>query len=130
MAIDFPLSPSLNDVYTFNGKSWRWNGYAWLSTTGASSSVAGVASINGITGAISLAGTTQEIEVDASTSNFVVGLPDDVKIAGNLGISGDLDITGNILVNGVIVTKTGFQGFTGDADLEYVEGVLVDGGEY
>lgn len=129
MAIDFPASPSLNDVYTYNSKSWIWNGYAWVTSAGASS-VAGVASFNGFTGPISLSGTTQEVEIDSSTANLVVGLPDNVKIAGNLGVSGDLDITGNILVNGVIVTKTGFQGFTGDADLEYLDGVLVDGGEY
>jgi hypothetical protein len=34
MAINFPVSPSVNDTYTFNGKTWVWNGYAWnLKTT-------------------------------------------------------------------------------------------------
>jgi hypothetical protein len=129
MPIDFPLSPSLNDIYTYNSKSWTWNGYAWVISMGVGS-VAGVASFNGFSGAISLSGTTQEIEINSSTANLVVGLPDNVKITGNLGISGDLDISGNIRVNGLIVTKTGFQGFTGDSDLEYIDGVLVDGGEY
>jgi len=27
--IDFPASPSLNDTYSFGGKTWIWNGYAW-----------------------------------------------------------------------------------------------------
>ena len=34
------------------------------------------------------------------------------------------------MVDGLIITKTGFQGYTADADLEPVEGVILDGGEY
>lgn len=29
MAINFPLSPTLNQIYTYSGKTWKWNGYAW-----------------------------------------------------------------------------------------------------
>ena len=29
MAINFPLSPSLNDTYTYNSKTWKWNRTAW-----------------------------------------------------------------------------------------------------
>jgi hypothetical protein len=29
MALDFPSSPTLNQVYTSGGISWKWNGYAW-----------------------------------------------------------------------------------------------------
>jgi hypothetical protein len=29
MALNFPDSPSLNDTYTFNNKTWVWNGTAW-----------------------------------------------------------------------------------------------------
>jgi hypothetical protein len=29
MALDFPSSPVLNQVYTSGGTSWKWNGYAW-----------------------------------------------------------------------------------------------------
>ena len=28
-ALNFPNSPSLNEIYTANGKSWRWDGYSW-----------------------------------------------------------------------------------------------------
>lgn len=29
MPLNFPTSPNLNDVYSFGGKSWIWNGAAW-----------------------------------------------------------------------------------------------------
>ena len=29
MPLDFPTSPALNDIYTYNGSSWQWNGSAW-----------------------------------------------------------------------------------------------------
>lgn len=30
MALDFPNSPSVNDEYTAQGRTWTWNGTAWL----------------------------------------------------------------------------------------------------
>ena len=30
-ALNFPTSPTLNQIYTANGKSWRWDGTAWKS---------------------------------------------------------------------------------------------------
>jgi len=30
MALDFPYPPTLNQVYTQGGVSYRWNGYAWV----------------------------------------------------------------------------------------------------
>ena len=32
-ALNFPTSPTLNQVYTSNGKSWRWDGTAWKTFT-------------------------------------------------------------------------------------------------
>ncbi len=29
-ALDFPASPSVNDVYTANGAAWKWNGESWI----------------------------------------------------------------------------------------------------
>lgn len=31
VALSFPTTPSTNDVYTANGKSWRWDGVSWNS---------------------------------------------------------------------------------------------------
>lgn len=33
-AINFPGSPSVNDVHTENGKAWKWDGTSWLSILG------------------------------------------------------------------------------------------------
>lgn len=35
MAITFPPSPSLNEVYTVGDKSWEWNGQFWDSIPGS-----------------------------------------------------------------------------------------------
>lgn len=32
--INFPTAPSVNDVYTYNGKSWRFNGTGWALSNG------------------------------------------------------------------------------------------------
>ncbi len=29
MAINFPSSPSLNQTYTYEGRTWKWNGVGW-----------------------------------------------------------------------------------------------------
>lgn len=29
MSLNFPISPSLGQIYTYLGRSWRWNGSAW-----------------------------------------------------------------------------------------------------
>ena len=42
----------------------------------------------------SIAGTTNEIEVSASTGSVTVGLPDNVTIGGTLTVTGDLTVNG------------------------------------
>ena len=34
MPLDFPANPSVNDTYSFGGKTWRWNGSGWQLSTG------------------------------------------------------------------------------------------------
>jgi len=33
MAIDFPNTPATNDTHTDSGKTWKYNGYAWVLQT-------------------------------------------------------------------------------------------------
>lgn len=46
-------------------------------------------------GVVSLTGTTNEIEVSASTGSITIGLPDNVTIGNNLTVTGDLTVNGN-----------------------------------
>ena len=45
-ALDFPISPSLNQIYNANGKRWQWNGSSWNRIPDP-----GTQGIQGITGA-------------------------------------------------------------------------------
>ena len=40
MPIDFPNSPTLNEIYTYSGKTWIWNGTSWQSQTSTTASSA------------------------------------------------------------------------------------------
>jgi hypothetical protein len=128
-----------NKYYYLSGGTG--NSY-WVEFTGGS---------GGGTGAVSsITGTPNEIEVSSSTGNVTIGLPNSINIAtsiniggitigvsgGNLYVSSGMDIFGNInttgtlLVDGLIITKTGFQGYTGTPELEPIEHVTLDGGDY
>jgi hypothetical protein len=70
MAIDFPNSPSLNQIYNYDGRSWQWNGVAWRAysasfgpigptgSTGAASTVTGPTGFTGSTGSTGPTGST------------------------------------------------------------------------
>lgn len=45
MALNFPSSPAVNDIYTSGGKSWKWNGTSWISNIDVFTSI-----VNTITG--------------------------------------------------------------------------------
>ena len=146
MPLNFPNSPVSNQLYTAYGKTWRWNGEGWESY-----SAIGVIGGSGS----NIIGTPGEIEVSAIGTTYTIGLPNDVNvsnsitsqyfnISGNtfsggpsgvtlgssLGVVGDINITGKLLVDGVIISKTGFSGFTLDGDVESVTDVSLDGGEF
>ena len=48
-ALNFPSSPSTNEIYTANGKSWRWDGTSWKTyfTLGVDSGGTGLTGISG-----------------------------------------------------------------------------------
>jgi hypothetical protein len=149
MPLNFPNSPVSNQLYTAYGKTWRWNGEGWESYTFT------VIGASGASGGAALVGTENEIEITASGNTYTIGLPDNVTVTdtltaqyfnvnGNtfsgspsgvtlsstLGVVGDINITGKLLVDGVIVSKTGFSGFTLDGTVEPITDVSLDGGEF
>ena len=48
------------------------------------------------TGVTSLTGTANEVTVSASAGAITIGLPDDVTIAGNLGVTGNFTVSGSV----------------------------------
>ena len=50
MAINFPLNPTLNEIYSYNGLSWQWNGSYWQSFPPSSGATGVVTSIIASTG--------------------------------------------------------------------------------
>ena len=86
MALNFPQSPALNDVYTYNGWSWRWNGTSWVTNTlivGPSGPTGplgptGATGVQGPTGAqgdrySTTSSTPLSIPTDGSTVTITVG---------------------------------------------------------
>lgn len=72
MAINFPSNPSTNQIYTYNGKSWIWNGTAWDLYT----STAFVNTLNGFTGGVTLAGGTY-INISTAGNIITISSPGD-----------------------------------------------------
>lgn len=147
MPIDFPTTPLVNDLYSFAGSVWVWNGYAWklyagsagevvTSFNGLTGDVSGVSTVNGATGNITNVAKTDVSNIFSSLQTFVSGISasgstfGSIFVSENIDIGGNINILGTLSVDGLIVTKTGFSGFTLDSDLETVEGVLLDGGEF
>jgi hypothetical protein len=44
-ALDFPSSPSINDVYSANSKTFVWNGTSWINTTAGFTGSAGPSNV-------------------------------------------------------------------------------------
>lgn len=129
---DFLISG--NQFITYNNLSSTILKDAVTSVNGSTGDITSVSKFNGLTGDVqgvsSISGTTSQIFLSGSTGNVVISFPNGVTMPGDLVVTGNLNILGYLLVDGVIVTKTGFQGFTGNATQEFVDYVDMDGGEF
>ena len=56
--VNFPTDPTTNEVYTFGGRSWQWNGRAWQS----------VSTFTGYTGSV---GYTGSAAAATATGEFI-----------------------------------------------------------
>ena len=70
MPLNFPNSPSLNQIYTSGSNSWKWDGTVW---NAISSSQLGIDGAAGATGAVGATGATgaqgpQGIQGNVSTA--------------------------------------------------------------
>ena len=78
-AFDFPSSPSVNQTYTANGVTWKWNGTMWMRVSGA-----------GYLEKIEEGNS--KVEVDDSGSGFITATTDGterlrITSAGKIGIN-------------------------------------------
>jgi collagen type VII alpha len=137
MPLSFPLNPTLGQVYTNAGNSWRYDGERWRpilfqGATGATG-VAGAtgatgpagATGSGATGATGIAGNIGATGATGLTGATGAGLTGNVGATGATGISGNIGatgatgigtagatgLTGNIGATGA----TGATGLTGNA---------------
>jgi hypothetical protein len=88
-ALDFPASPTLNQLYTANGNTWQWNGESWVSYT--PSGILPV--VNGGTGADTPSGARTNLsaqETLVSGTNIKTINSTSLLGSGNIVISADI----------------------------------------
>jgi hypothetical protein len=126
MALDFPTSPSTNQIFTSNGKTWKYDGTAWrtLNVTGITGGGTGLTAINagdaflssnsggsGLTYRSFVAGSGISFSIDASSVTFTAS----GTISGSgtsayvpLWTSGGTALTNSLISqNGTIINVAG-----------------------
>ena len=95
MAINFPISPSLNQIYSYNGLSWQWNGSYWMSFPPSSGATGVVRTLTASTG-LSANTTTGDITI------LFTGSTGSVFTGGT--VSGATSFTGGLSANTISAT--------------------------
>ena len=70
-AFDFPNSPSLNDTYTANGVSFKWNGTVWQRISAST----GAQGATGPTGAQGATGSGGSTGAQGATGSTLTNIP-------------------------------------------------------
>lgn len=67
-ALNFPTSPALDQTYTANGFTWKWNGTSWVALPAVDpATITGVVLLeNGGTGAATASGARANLEAQAT----------------------------------------------------------------
>jgi hypothetical protein len=105
MSVNFPATPSVNQVYSYNGSTWQWNGRFWQAQT--------VPEIQGSTGATGPQGATGAGATGATGSQGPQGNIGPTGSTGATGL-GATGATGPAGTNGTI----GVDGATGATGIQ------------
>ena len=122
MAIDFPASPSVNDIHTSGGKRWTWNGTSWersgtpgpgdtisatndnttstlypVLVTGTGSNTAKIATTSSKT--VSFNASNGNLTATTFTGTLNTAAQPNITSLGTLG---SLNVTGNATIGGVL----------------------------
>lgn len=103
MPLDFPTPPVLNQVYSFGGKSWKWNGDAW-ETYNDNLGVDFVETVNGVTGDVGVIGGT---DISVSTAGKILT----INYTGSGGGGGGTNVVSSF--NGLTGAVQGVSSFNG-----------------
>ena len=90
MAINFPNSPSLNDIHSYGGSSWQWDGSSWVSLGQTISGPQGPQGPAGTGTSLTILDEGNTQTTNASSINFV----GDAVTATNTGNAVTVTITG------------------------------------
>lgn len=90
MALDFPTSPSVNDLYTDSGRTWRWNGTGWAMLPGAPVAI-------DTTAADILSATAGVISADDAAADKIVFWDDSVSRLTYLALGDGVAIDGTTI---------------------------------
>jgi hypothetical protein len=91
MAIDFPNSPSDNDIYTVNGKRWIYSSGKW-SIYGSTP----IDSLNVDSGLLFTDTTNNRVGVNNTSPTVDLDVTGDVSISGNLAVGLNTDVEASI----------------------------------
>lgn len=109
MAINFPSSPTIGQVYEYQSIRWRWNGVAWdkyevFTFNGLTANVEGVSRFNGLTGPVGIS-AGQLIDITLTGSTFTISSPDTLYgISGNIYAS---SLATGLLYGGILSINAG-----------------------
>ena len=122
MALNFPNSPSLNDLHEENQTKWRWNGSSWIRVV--ATTAAGAQGFQGAAGAQGAAGSSGGTgSTGAQGHQGNTGATGAQGAQGHQGLQGaQAHISTSAPSSGVTVGDLWWESDTGDLSIYYDDG--------
>ena len=126
MAINFPNSPSVNDIHVSGANRWQWNGSSWTRIGGVSSDADVINSTNDNSTTtlypVMVSGTgsqTAKIATSATKSISFDASDGDLTVAGNISVGGTItyEDVKNVDAIGIVTARAGVI-VTGNVDTD------------